>query len=49
MELKRLIKQVEKEVEHLKDEWKKDKLDNYSKGYCSALETVLKELKNIKE
>lgn len=47
MELKEIITNMEKEIENLQEQWKKDKLDDYSKGYCSALESVLKELKQV--
>lgn len=47
MELKEIIINIEKEINKLQEQWKKDKLDDYSKGYCSALENTLKQLKQV--
>lgn len=45
MELKQIIENLEKETQHMIEQWEENKLDDYSKGYCSALENVLKQLK----
>ena len=49
MELKEIMTNLEKEINHLKEQWKKNKLDDYSKGYCSALENTLNQLKQVNQ
>lgn len=49
MELKEIMTNMESEINHLKEQWKNNKLDDYSKGYCSGLINILEQLKQVNQ